>query len=204
MNSRQNIQTYAAAILCFMVGASISVHTVREHRDLERRYNEAISAASEARAEYETPLEGGISVNEIARLEKEAECLATNVYFEARSESIAGQLAVAFVTINRTGDPRFKDTICGVVHQSETDKSGKPIKNRCQFSWYCDDKPDLIKEPEAYQAILAWSRTFVFSEMNLFDFTGGATHFHTIDVKPTWRAEKTFLTRIDRHMFYKD
>ena len=49
--------------------------------------------------------------------QSEIDCLTKNIYYEAGAEPIAGQIAVAQVTINRTGDKRFPNTICGVVHQ---------------------------------------------------------------------------------------
>ena len=58
------------------------------------------------------------------------QCLALNVYWEARSEPMQGQLAVAAVTLNRVNDPRFPDDICDVVRQG-----GEVRKHRCQFSW---------------------------------------------------------------------
>src|SRR5438045_1045344 len=55
-------------------------------------------------------------------------CLTQAIYFEARGESEEGKRAVAYVVMNRVGNPRFADTVCGVVHQ------GGP-KPPCQFSW---------------------------------------------------------------------
>ena len=73
--------------------------------------------------------------------DKQVECLAKNIYFEARNQSEYGKFAVANVTMNRVKDPRFPNTICDVVFQ------GPRVKKRvggCQFSWYCDGKPDKI------------------------------------------------------------
>ena len=50
--------------------------------------------------------------------DEDLECLALNIYHEARSESLAGQYAVADVTINRVRDRRYPSTICGVVKQA--------------------------------------------------------------------------------------
>ena len=66
----------------------------------------------------------------------EKECLAENVYFEARGQGAAGWVAVAQVTLNRVQDKRFPNTICEVVKQGLTYENGYPIKNKCQFSWY--------------------------------------------------------------------
>ena len=74
---------------------------------------------------------------------KEITCLAKNMYFEARNQGLAGQLAVSLVVMNRVKDERFPNTICGVIEQGPISKwwlkeKGKivPIRNRCQFSWF--------------------------------------------------------------------
>jgi len=83
-------------------------------------------------------------------------CLAENIYFEARAESIEGKAAVANVTRNRVNSSLFPNSYCGVVYQGPVRESWKtkqdpnlepvyyPIKHRCQFSWYCDGKKDVI------------------------------------------------------------
>ena len=83
----------------------------------------------------------------------ERECLAENVYFEARGQGQAGWVAVAQVTLNRVQDTRFPNTICEVVKQGLTYESGHPIKNKCQFSWYCDGKSDKVKILKVYSEI---------------------------------------------------
>ena len=65
-------------------------------------------------------------------------CLAENIYFEARSESAAGRMAVALVTFNRVEHPNFPDTVCGVVKQTKYYPSGRIDLHSCQFSWYCE------------------------------------------------------------------
>ena len=81
--------------------------------------------------------------------------LAKNVYFEARNQGVAGQLAVAMVTLNRVSDKRYPNTIREVVTQGLTRASwlsGEqvPIKNKCQFSWYCDGKADTIADWKSF------------------------------------------------------
>ena len=91
--------------------------------------------------------------------DRAAECLAKNMYYEARNQGTAGVLAVTAVVFNRVNDSRFPNTICEVVYQGPTRESWKtrktldkndavyyPIKNRCQFSWYCDGKSDVPKD----------------------------------------------------------
>jgi spore germination cell wall hydrolase CwlJ-like protein len=84
--------------------------------------------------------------------------LAKNVYFEARNQGVAGQLAVAMVTLNRVSDKRYPNTIREVVTQGLTRASwlsGEqvPIKNKCQFSWYCDGKADTIADWKTFGKI---------------------------------------------------
>ena len=79
-------------------------------------------------------------------------CLALNMYHEARDQGTAGKLAVSAVVINRVSDSRFPNTICEVIKQGPTRKSWRdpsvsyPIKNRCQFAWYCDGISDDVKD----------------------------------------------------------
>ena len=88
-------------------------------------------------------------------------CLAKNIYFEARNQSTAGQIAVSHVVMNRVKSPRYPNTICGVVEQGLTSRwwkkeHGKTVmlKNKCQFSWYCDGLSDEPKEPTTWKNAL--------------------------------------------------
>ena len=137
-------------------------------------------------------------------------CLAENIYFEARNQGTAGWMAVANVTINRRNDSRFPNTICDVVYESQMEESWKtrnldipdnlrkynPVKNRCQFSWYCDGIPDEIYQKQLYREILAFSEAMLAKE-NILDITDGATHYHADYVLPS-RA-----TEIGDHIFYR-
>jgi spore germination cell wall hydrolase CwlJ-like protein len=71
----------------------------------------------------------------VESIEKNLSCLALNIYREAGHEPFEGKVAVAQVTINRTRDPNFPDTVCEVVYQKNS-FMGKVV---CQFSWYCDN-----------------------------------------------------------------
>ena len=138
---------------------------------------------------------------------KEIECLAKNMYFEARGEGQSGQDAVAFVTINRVRSTKYPDTICEVVYQAKTDHRGIPLRNRCQFSWYCDGKIDSITE-NVYNRILKRSE-FIYINYYLNDLmedtTDGATHYHSRKVKPYWSKHKNYqyVASIGQHIFYQ-
>jgi spore germination cell wall hydrolase CwlJ-like protein len=139
----------------------------------------------------------------------EMKCLADNIYWEARNQSFAGMVAVGNVTMNRVNDPRYPDTICEVVKQGPTQRSWTdptkyyPVRHRCQFSWYCDGKPDII--PDEDYALYEHIRTTTLriSSGWFGDNTFGSTHYHATYVKPEWAETKTKMTQIGDHIFYK-
>ena len=73
-------------------------------------------------------------------------CMAQNIYFESANQSFAGKLAVANVVMNRVDDLQFPNEVCDVIYQAKTYVNWRgnevPIKNQCQFSWYCDGLSD--------------------------------------------------------------
>ena len=135
--------------------------------------------------------------------DQEITWLAKNVYFEARNQGIAGQLAVAMVTMNRVADRRFPNTIREVVTQGYKYKSGQPIRNKCHFSWYCDGKSDKIKDWESYNRIHAIILTYLQTRAIIFDITEGATHYHADYVLPDWASTKEKTIEIEDHIFYR-
>ena len=130
-------------------------------------------------------------------------CLALNVYHEAKNQSFLGQVAVAQVVMNRVKDKRYPNTVCEVVKQGQTYKwkPSFPIKNKCQFSWYCDGKSDKAREKKAWDIALTVANGVYYG--NLDDFVEGATHYHAHYVNPSWAETKTYITRIDDHIFYR-
>lgn len=118
---------------------------------------------------------------------EEMACLTEAIYFEARGESTAGQVAVANVIRNRVNEDRWPDTYCGVVHQN------------AQFSYYWDDIPEKFSSPQAKAKAANISINIIVG--NLSDNTSGATNFHTIDIPNPWNLTK--LKTIGRHIFYK-
>ena len=135
--------------------------------------------------------------------EEEIDWLVTNVYFEARNQGIAGQLAVAMVTINRVEDRRFPDTIREVVTQGHTYRNGFPIRNRCQFSWYCDGKSDRIRNKKAFNEIKRIVLIYLQNRDIMIDITEGATHYHADYVRPDWARTKKKTIEIEDHIFYR-
>lgn len=128
-------------------------------------------------------------------------CLAKNIYFEARNQSFRGQIAVAQVTLNRVNDERFPNSVCLVVTQAKKDSRGKPLRNKCQFSWYCDGKSDRMLESEEKYYAISIAKNALMG--NYLDVTNGATHYHSTAVSPVWRKQFTKVAAIEDHIFYR-
>jgi N-acetylmuramoyl-L-alanine amidase len=131
---------------------------------------------------------------------KDLDCLAKNVYFESRGESIQGQYAVGLVTLNRVKSNKFPDTICEVVKQGRY-WNNNPVKNKCHFSWYCDGKSDNPKDKKAWDMSVNIAQTLLF--YNVVDYTYGSTHYHNLDVNPRWSRKMKEATTIGSHIFYE-
>ena len=147
---------------------------------------------------------------------KSVECLALNMYHEARNQGSAGLLAVAAVTLNRVKDPKFPNTICGVVYQGPTRESWKtrqtkdpndaeyyPVRNRCHFSWWCDCKSDTPKQKKAYKRLLTIAESIVYNKLPFIDITDGAVFYHADFVTPALAKTKVKTVEIQDHIFYR-
>jgi len=137
-------------------------------------------------------------------------CLALNIYHESRNEPLAGKIAVADVTLNRMYDTRYPNTVCGVVRQSKLSKwhleRGRevPIRDKCQFSWYCDGKSDEpLNETSWLDAKLIAQNFLTYGEYR--GITEGATHYHATYVNPNWINDRGMhmVGRIGEHIFYR-
>lgn len=135
-------------------------------------------------------------------------CLAQNVFFESRDQSTLGQVAVAWVTLNRMTASQFPMTICEVVKQGHKDADGNMIRNKCQFSWYCDGKSDRI--PSNVIAQHAWEDAQLVADVVLLDWARArmspvenATFYHAEYVSPYWADSFTEVVSIGDHIFYE-
>lgn len=126
---------------------------------------------------------------------KQIECLAKNIYHEARGESTTGKIAIAFVTLNRVKSTKYPKTICSVVTQK--DKGGK-----CQFSWTCG-KPKRIhqvKKDKSFTEALNLASYVYLNRDKLHDPTRGSLHYHAKSANPKWKWKK--ILQIGNHIFY--
>lgn len=127
------------------------------------------------------------------------ECLARNVYYEARGESRAGQYAVAEVTMNRKASPHYPKTVCEVVYQKNWD----PIRKRYvgAFSWTEFEALDApAGEPWARAVKVAED---VYYQRRQSMLPAGAVHFHATYINPDWSKERPRVAKIGKHVFYR-
>lgn len=131
-----------------------------------------------------------------AKLASEQRCLAEAIYFEARSESEAGQAAVAQVVLNRVSSGLYPNSVCGVVYQNRN------WHNACQFSFACDGKSLKITEPEPW-AVAVRIADAVTQGSTYNAQVGSATHYHANYVRPSWARQLKKMDMIGHHVFYR-
>jgi spore germination cell wall hydrolase CwlJ-like protein len=126
-------------------------------------------------------------------------CLAENVYHEARGEPIAGQYAVAEVTLNRVASPLYPATICEVVHQQAWD----PRRRRYvgAFSW--TEIRDTLRKPRGREWRRAVDVATEAYEGRAEPRVDGALFYHATAVQPDWAKTKTPIATIGNHVFYR-
>ena len=143
---------------------------------------------------------------QVAKLvdEKQLKCLADNIYYEAGSESIHGQAAVARVVLNRIRYG-FANTPCKVVYQAniitridEVTQNMVKVK-LCQFSWVCEKNNNKINPARyrtakqiAYDVLAFDAYKDVVPRTTLF--------FHNLSIQPNWPHHK--VKQIGNHIFY--
>lgn len=115
------------------------------------------------------------------------ECLAQNIYHEARGESLQGQIAVAQVTVNRVKSGKFQNSVCKTVFASK------------QFSWTLD-KSKKVRNAKAWQDAKAIATAVLQTPHYFPDFK--ALYFHTKQVNPIWNRKMLRVATIGNHVFY--
>ena len=127
-------------------------------------------------------------------------CLALNVYFETRSQGIGEMIAVSEVVMNRVESPRYPNTVCEVVRQG-IHYNGYPIKDKCQFSWYCNSISDIPKNETAWRIAQEVAEGVLMGRTR--GSVGKATHYHADYVTPDWAATRPLIGKIGAHYFYE-
>lgn len=144
---------------------------------------------------FDLPVGGGEQPVPVVVDARELDCLAHNIYFEARNQEKFGQLLVGLVTVVRKEEPRWRSTICDVVYQSK------------QFSWTHQsqhslptnsvDREAMIRARKIAYRILAGEFDNI---LELFP----ANHYHTNDILPGWAKNMKLLAVAGDHRFYVD
>ena len=134
---------------------------------------------------------GGSGVDKARALQ----CLATAIYYEAASESIGGQKAVAQVVLNRVAHPTYPGSVCGVVYQGSQRVTG------CQFSFTCDGS--LRRKPSRGGWATALRIAGEALAGDVYAPVGLATHYHTTWINPYWASSLDHVGTIGAHRFYR-
>lgn len=129
---------------------------------------------------------------------KELDCMATNIYFEASTQSRVGKIAVAQVTMNRVRSPEFPNSICGVVYQGPQNHKNRRL---CQFSWFCDGKPDVILSKRVWRECVYIAKYVILGGVP--DITFQSTHYHAKYVNPWWAKKMELTVSLGDHIFYR-
>ena len=177
-----------------LIAGLFSIHSVGAAADKLSSFDHAASLTAQAKSiVFQEVNEAKIPNSK----HREMICLAENIYFEARAEGVEGKAAVANVTRNRVESSRFPNTFCDVVYQGPVRESWNkkgvyfPVKHKCQFSWYCDGKKDIIwanyeKTGETIQLNAdAWRKsvevaiwTLGYGSYRVKDNTGGDLYYY--------------------------
>ena len=136
----------------------------------------------------------------VAEREQAVKCLAAAVYYEAGTETVAGQRAVAQVILNRVRAPAFPASVCGVVFQGAQGHARR--HGACQFSFVCDGS--FRRRPPGAQQ-LAHARSVAEQALagRVDPEVGTATHYHASYVHPSWGRRLVKVSRIGAHIFYR-
>ena len=125
---------------------------------------------------------------------RELDCLANNIYFEARNQSNLGQLAVGLVTVTRAEHEKWSKTICGVVYDHK------------QFTWTWDKKQKIGQHKDSleYLRALNLASRILYGDFDSMREMFNADHYHTTAVHPGWANKLAKIATIDNHIFYVD
>jgi N-acetylmuramoyl-L-alanine amidase len=163
--------------------------------------------------------------------DRDIECMARNIFYEAGGESTEGKIAVGVVTLNRTRDGRFGKTVCDVVKARTVVVKAREVKRNeivqvgyfgrpemvekkevvvqqvpvCQFSWVC---AGYVRKPKTDDERWIESQE-IAQRLAQGDYEeerskyGSALFFHNSGIRPIWAKTKQLVARTGRHIFYE-
>lgn len=160
---------------------------------------------------------GLFSTNLQIQAHEELYCLALNSYWEARGEGFDEKIATAQVVMNRVQSGRYPDDVCAVVTQgpvreawstrknpnlAPSERRYFPVRNRCQFSWFCDGQKDSVTSLQGWEdsVIAAYLVYNGYGE----DKVAGATHYYAYEqVTPRWASAMAVTAKLRGHAYLK-
>jgi spore germination cell wall hydrolase CwlJ-like protein len=163
----------------------------------EANGGQTIAAKGEVTGEDKRPMSPAerLKLSDKGRAKAE-KCLAEAIYFEARGETVKGQIAVAQVVLNRAFSGYYPTTVCGVVYQNAHRHLA------CQFTFACDGRREIIREPDAWERAKKIATEALDGKLWLPE-VGKATHYHAYWVRPGWVREMHKLYKLGVHTFYR-
>jgi len=131
-----------------------------------------------------------------AALDKQRKCLAIGIYYEARGETLKGQLAVAEVILNRVKSKLYPNNVCDVVYQ------GSNLTTGCQFSFTCDGVAEKPHDKRAWRQARSVAEQALLGRVR-DNVVGSALFYHADYVRPRWANKMIEVTKVGRHIFYR-
>ena len=143
--------------------------------------------------------------------QQDIDCMTANIFFESRNQSLDGKKLVAKSVMNRVLNGKYtqgKDnTLCNVI-TAGIKRDNVPVRNMCQYSWYCDgisDRPNLKNKAE----FNAWtlSNKIAIAMLNgSMTYDSVLTHYHTYAVSPSWKfsPKMIYINRVGVHLAYNE
>lgn len=122
-------------------------------------------------------------------------CLTEAMYFEARGEGLAGQIAVGEVILNRVDSRQYPNSVCEVVSQ------GSGNGTACQFSYHCNGLDRQINDPLSWDQIGRVAALMLAGRPRVL--TDDALYFHNTSVRPSWAQKFVRTAKIGQHVFYR-
>jgi spore germination cell wall hydrolase CwlJ-like protein len=149
MKKRTVAKIYAALVAIItivIIGDYFNVMDIYQRKNLETKVESQIISDPFQR-DYTTLPKGKTSADKVfnefavglsAEQKAQAQCLALNIFYEARGETFRGKVAVANVTYNRVHNPKFPNTFCGAINAKTYVKATN--QHVCAYSWVCENK----------------------------------------------------------------
>ncbi|PCI33188.1 MAG: hypothetical protein COB54_05435 [Alphaproteobacteria bacterium] len=191
------VKIISSALCVFLLGLYLLPQTeVEASIDSVTRLNTSPLVPSHPSSIYDADIDVLLSQLPLDISQKSFRCLAQAVYFEARSEPFEGQVAVAYVILNRVKDRRYPDNICGVVFQNEQ------RRHQCQFSFACDGLSDNPHEMAAWNVARRVAGGALKNSAS--DITAHSTHYHAKYVQPRWAKYLQPTIQVGSHIFYRE